>query len=67
MINEWYDCKMKPSGNFRKLLQEHLNIANLRRTLTDEENKCLAKLEGIAEQLRRGKKRTKSSAANLAK
>lgn len=45
----------KPSGDFRKLLQERLDKANPRRIeLTAKEKKRLAKLEGVAERLKRG-------------
>jgi hypothetical protein len=40
--------------NFRKLLQEPIEKANLRHKLTTEEVKRLAKLEAIAEKLKRG-------------
>ena len=53
-MSEWYDSQKKPSGNFHKLLQERLDIANLRRELTSEETKRLGKLETIAARLRRG-------------
>jgi hypothetical protein len=49
-MSEWYDSRRKPSGNFRQLLQE----PNPRSKLTSEEEKRLAKLEAIAEKLRRG-------------
>jgi len=39
---------------FRKLLQERIEKANPRRKLTIEEAKRLAKLEAIAEKLKRG-------------
>ena len=42
------------SSNFRKLLQERIEKANPRRQLTAEEAKRLAKLEAIADKLRRG-------------
>ena len=45
---------MKPSSNFRKLLQERTAKANPRRELTCEEAKRLARLESIADKLRRG-------------
>ena len=35
-MSEWYDSQKKPSGNFRKLLQERIDKANPRRTLTAE-------------------------------
>jgi len=34
---EWYNSQKKSSGNFRKLLQERIEKANPRRTLTAEE------------------------------
>jgi hypothetical protein len=43
----------KPSGNFRQLLQERIEKANLRRELTSEEAKRLAKLEAITDKLKR--------------
>jgi len=53
-MSEWYDNQNKPSSNFRKLLQERIEKANLRRELTIEEAKRLAKLEAIADKLKRG-------------
>ena len=53
-MSEWYNSQKKPSGNFRKLLQERIEKANPRRELTAEEAKRLNKLEGIADKLRRG-------------
>ena len=53
-MSEWYNSQKKPSGNFRKLLQERLEKTNPRLTLTAEEQKRLAKLEEIAERLKRG-------------
>ena len=53
-MSEWYDSQKKPSGDFRKLLQERIDRANPRRALTAEEQKRLAKLEGIVERLKRG-------------
>lgn len=51
---EWYDNQKKPSGNFSQLLQERLNKANPRRNLSAQETKRLAKLEAIADKLKRG-------------
>jgi len=51
---EWYDNQNKPSSNFRKLLQEHIDKANPRRRLTAEELRRLTKLETIANKLKRG-------------
>ena len=53
-MNEWCDNQKKPSNNFRKLLEERIDKANPRRQLTSEETKRLAKLEAIAEKLKRG-------------
>ena len=52
-MSEWYDNRQKPNSNFRKLLQERLDKANPRCTLTAEEQKRLSKLEGIVDTLRR--------------
>lgn len=52
-MGEWYNNQKKPSSNFRKLLQEHIEKANPRRNLTSEETGRLAKLEAIAEKLKR--------------
>ena len=53
-MGEWYDSQKKPNGGLRKLLSERNKKANPRRKkLTVEEKKRLAKLEGIAEKLRR--------------
>ena len=53
-MSEWFDSQKKSSSNFRKLLQERIEKANPRRKLTVEETKRLAKLEAIADKLRRG-------------
>ena len=53
-MSEWYDNQKKPSSNLRKLLQERIEKANPRRNLTVEETKRLAKLEMIANKLKRG-------------
>ncbi len=54
LMNEWYNCQKKSNGNFRKLLQERLDKVNPRRKLSKDETTKLAKLEGIAEKLKRG-------------
>ena len=51
---EWYDNQKKTNSNFRKLLRERIEQANPRRKLTSEEAKRLARLEAIADKLRRG-------------
>ena len=48
------DNQKKPSGSFRKLLQERIEKANPRRELTAGEAKRLTKLEVIADRLKRG-------------
>ena len=53
-MNEWYNSQKKPIFDFRKLLQEHLGKNNPRRKLIKDETTKLAKLEGIAEKLKRG-------------
>ena len=53
-MSEWYDNQKKQVSNFSQLLQERFEKANPRRELTTEEAKRLAKLEGIADKLRRG-------------
>ena len=63
-MSEWYYSQKKPSGDFRKLLQERIDKANPRRKLTAEEAKRLNKLEGIADKLKAWRKRAKPSAPN---
>jgi len=53
-MNEWCDSQKKRNSNFRELLQEQIDKANPRRKLTGEETKRLAKLEAIADKLKRG-------------
>jgi len=53
-LSEWLDNQKKPSSNFCQLLQERIAKASPRRQLTTEEAKRLAKLEAIAEKLKRG-------------
>jgi len=53
-MSEWLDNQKKPSGDFRNLLQERIDKSNPRRTLTADEAKRLAKLETIADKLKRG-------------
>jgi len=53
-VSEWYDNQKKPNGNLDKLLQERIDKANPRRELTIEEEKRLARLEAIADKLKRG-------------
>ena len=53
-MSEWYNSQKQSSGNFRKFLQERLDKVNPRRKLAKDETTKLAKLEGIAEKLKRG-------------
>ena len=53
-MSEWFENQKKASGNLSKLLQERIDKANPRRTLTAEESKRLSKLEAIADKLTRG-------------
>ena len=53
-MNEWYGNQTQPSSNVRQLLQERFEKANARRELTNEETKRFAKLEVIADKLKRG-------------
>ena len=53
-MSEWHDSQKQSTVNFRKLLQEQIEKENPRRKLTAEEAKRLAKLEAIAEKLKRG-------------
>jgi len=55
-MSEWYENQKKSISNFRKLLQERIVKANPRRNLTAEEAKRLAKLETIADNVKRGEK-----------
>ena len=53
-MSEWYNSQKKPIVDFQKLLQERIDKANPRRKLAKDETTKLAKLEGIAEKLKRG-------------
>ena len=52
-MSEWLDSQKKPASNFRKLLQERIEKANPHLKLTAEETKRLAKLEALANKLKR--------------
>ncbi len=49
-----YTGKIKVISDFRKLLQERIDKANPRRTLTAEEQRRVTKLEAIADKLKHG-------------
>ncbi len=53
-MSEWYDNQKQSSSTLCRLLQERIEKANPRRNLTAEEAKRFAKLEGIADKLKRG-------------
>ena len=53
-MSEWFDCQKKTNGDFSKLLPERIEKANPRRELNADETKRLAKLEAIADKLKRG-------------
>ena len=53
-MSEWLDNQKKPNSNFRKLLKERIEKANPRSKLSATETKRLAKLEVIADKLKRG-------------
>jgi len=53
-MSGWYNNQKQSSSNFRQLPQERIEKANPRRKLAKDEATKLAKLEGIAEKLKRG-------------
>ena len=53
-VSEFRGIQKQLSSNFRRLLQERIEKANPRRDLTAEEAKRLAKLQAIADKLKRG-------------
>ena len=53
-MSEWLDNQKKSISSIRQLLQERIEKANPRRKITAEEAKHLAKLEALAEKLKRG-------------
>ena len=53
-MSEQCENLKQPSNNFHKLLRERIEQGNPRRKLTSEEAKRLARLEAIADKLRRG-------------
>ena len=53
-MTEWLDNQKQTSSNFHKLLQEQIEKANPRRKLSGADTKRLAKLEAIADRLKRG-------------
>ena len=53
-MSGWQDMQKKPIVDFRKFLQECFDKTSPRRQLAKDETTKLAKLEGIAEKLKRG-------------
>ena len=53
-MSKWLDNQRKPRSNFRKLLKERVEKANPRSNLTTNEAKRLARLQAIADKLKRG-------------
>ena len=53
-MSEWFDNQKQSISSIRQLLKERIDKANPRRKLTSEEAKRLAKLESIADKLKRG-------------
>ena len=53
-MSEWYDSQKQSSSNFRKFLNERIEKANPRRSLTAKEARRLSKLEEIADKLKSG-------------
>ena len=53
-MTESSERQMETNSNFRELVQERIDKASPRRELADEETKRLAKLEAIADKLKRG-------------
>ena len=53
-MSEWCKSQKQSRSNSRQLLQERIEKANPRRNLTAVETKRLAKLEAIADKLKRG-------------
>ena len=53
-MSEWLDNKNLSISGIRQLLQQKIKKSNPRRELTFEDVKRLAKLESIADNLRRG-------------
>ena len=53
-MSAWFDNQKTQSNNFHKLLKERIEQVNPRHKLTADESKRLAKLETIANKLKRG-------------
>lgn len=64
-MSEWLDNQGKPISNLLQLLQERVEKANPRRGLDANEAKRLAKLEAIADKLKRGENVQKCIILNI--
>jgi hypothetical protein len=53
-VSEWYNNQKQSISSVSQLVRERIDKANPRRNLTTEETKRLAKLEAIADKLKRG-------------
>ena len=53
-MSEWLDNQKQSISKIRKLLEKRIEEVNPLRKLTDEEAKRLAKLEAIANKIKRG-------------
>lgn len=53
-MSEWYNNQKQSISSVSQLVRERIDKANPRRNLTTEETKRLAKLEAIADKLKRG-------------
>ena len=53
-MSAWLEDQKKTYSDFQKLLKEWIDKVNPCRELSADETKLLAKLEGIAEKLKRG-------------
>ena len=54
IVSQWHDSQRQANSKIRQLLKERIEKANPHRTLTAEGAKHLAKLETIADKLKRG-------------
>ena len=53
-MSEWFDNQKQTNSRIFKALQERIEKTNPRRKLTSDEAKRFAKLEAIADKLKRG-------------
>jgi hypothetical protein len=65
-MSEWQDMQKQPNTKLRDLLKRKEAKTRKPNALSKTEQNRLAKLNGMLEALRRGKKRAKSSANDMA-